>query len=137
MREGEDERMTVYMVHGEVGKYSDWTYKVEGIFSSYQRAKMFLESKTLDLWMHTVQARNESREKAGLAPIDEAIARAYGLPSWRPRPIDGVETRHVQATLVTDDYRHFYYTVAGSSYRIYGDIWEYFITEYELDEVVE
>ena len=35
----------VYMVHRESGEYSDWTYDVKGIFSTYDAAKSFIESK--------------------------------------------------------------------------------------------
>lgn len=126
--------MLVYMVHGEVGEYSDWTYKVEGIFSSYTAAKVYLESKTLGVWLHTKQAVNEYRGNAGLYQTD-AI---YGLPLWRTSPLNGVDMKHVEATLVSDDGWSFYYTVAGSTYYVGGDgVWEYFITEYEVDKVVE
>ena len=34
--------MKVWMVHAEHGEYSDWTYAVAGVFSTYEKAREYV-----------------------------------------------------------------------------------------------
>lgn len=115
--------MKVWMVHRESGQYSDWTYEVKGIFSSYTKAREYLSSINIpvgrmecdDCWESTI---------------------LYGLRADMYEHLD-------VATLHTTDGKMFTYGVAGSDLPCEGMGWPdnsdcglaFHITEYELDKV--
>lgn len=111
--------MNVYMVHRESGEYSDWTYDVQGIFSSYEKARDYLE-RTERFRFNVGKYKND----------DDGW---YTDEDYMHYEI------HDVASLLTTDGRTFMYRVAGSDLRVFT--WDtnetYYITEYELDGRVE
>lgn len=111
--------MKVYMVHRESGEYSDWVYRVEGIFSTYDKAREYLEAKSQFFWL------NEYSN-----PLSKGCR-------WRPFQ-SKTDEPCVKVGLVTSDGFSFSYPYkypfGKKSYFVVGVDEEYFITEYELDE---
>ena len=120
--------MNVFMVHSECGKWSEWTYGVEGVFSTYDYAKEYIESKTMMIHRH--------------------VGKYYG---------DGKRVHYdrwdTEESSYENDYRYYYEdsvidkqvifptSTDGKTFRYVfpdgnvADDWEdaYFIDEYEVD----
>lgn len=109
--------MKVWMVHRESGAYSDWTYDIKGVFSSYAKAREYLKGLSFKV----------GRYKDDTFWDTDADYMHYDV--------------HDTATLFTTDGKTFMYKVAGSDVLIgwiegYGNNLTYYITEYELDKEV-
>ena len=109
--------MKVWMVHRESGEYSDWTYDVKGIFSSYAKAREYLKGFSFKV----------GRYKHGTCWDTYVDYADFDV--------------HDTATLFTTDGKTFVYKVAGDELSVcwaegYGTNVAYHITEYELDKGV-
>lgn len=101
----------VYMVHRESGEYSDWTYEVLGMFSSYANARRYLRG------------------------IEVPLAKESYDPCFYLAYSDDATVAH--ATLKTTDGKHFTFHVPNRRTPIstFGcrELGDHYITEFELD----
>lgn len=107
--------MKVYMVHCETGEYSDWLYRVLGIFSCKERAKEYLRSiKVLVDGKKRIIVGHRLSNLSLYYDSDDMAAFDFA------RPVDQGDGRW---TLMSD---------GKPVYCMYG--YDFFITEHELDD---
>ena len=111
--------MKVYMVHFETGQYSDMKYKVLGIFTSREKAERYLGSTEVVVTDGASIVRGYEADDLAMFFSADEIAR-FGTA----RPIDQGDGRWL---LATDDLPA----------HDLGNLYEFFITEYELDDAFD
>ena len=99
--------MKVWMVHAEHGEYSDWTYAVAGVFSTYEKAREYVLTQSYPVdedgdYIH-------AWERDIITPVGQKVARERADGSF----------------IMGDD----------GGYTPHRVRW--FITEYELDRGAE
>lgn len=113
----------VWMVHRESGQYSDWEYDVKGIFSTYEKARAYVESQL------TVRCYHYVGESTGYDRWDVNERHFFG-----DAPPELVETGTTR--LVTEDGLTFWSEYPDGE-RVSKHYWSgddtWFITEYEVD----
>lgn len=108
------ERNRVFLVHTESGEYSDWTYKVHGIFSSHEAAERYIERQVI------------------FATHDDY---SWCYKSWEEPGEDAVPVHPTSKDGVLYEYRG---PDGGQLYYCGGeDDPSFYITEYTLDSGVE
>lgn len=119
----------VYMVHRESGEYSDWTYDVKGVFSTYEAAKSYIESQLTVKCYHYV---GQIGDRHGMIDVDQ-----WDKSNDRFGFLKIVETGMTH--LVEKDANTFWaeYPDGERVWGFCGSDPTWFITEYTIDEPVE
>lgn len=112
--------MRVWMVHRESGRYSDWTYDVRGVFSTYDKACEYINS--LGVLVGRMEC-DDYWENVNIYGMDPSCYDYCDMAT--PVSTDGVTFRYAVAgsDIPFDEVEPFAYNVS------------YHITEYELDKV--
>ena len=121
---------SVYIVQSEYGMYSDLSYAIEGVFSTYDKAKKYVESKTIVAFRHAGKVKRDG----WCRDIDVwSSGKRYHGESWEDTTeVAMIEEKEISPR--TTDGKTFIFEYPNGEHVDGYDAETYFVAEYEVDE---
>lgn len=122
---------SVYIVHSEYGVYSDLSYAIEGVFSTYDGARKYVESKTMVAFRHAGKVKRDG----WCRDVDVwSNGKRYLGESWEDTTeVAMIDEREISPR--TTDGKTFMFEYPDGEYVDCLDAETYFVAEYEVDEL--
>lgn len=127
----------VYMVHRESGEYSDWTCDVNGIFSTYEAARRYVEHRLTVKCYHYV---GQIGDRHGMIDIDQWRMSDHLYSYFESTSEVVPEIVETGMTHPVEKDAYTFWEAYPDGERVWGSCGSertWFITEYTIDEPVE